>query len=107
MRRFFHADFLRRLIAGGSAALVFALSVFAASPVAHDWLHDRSTAAADDACAVVLFASGVAIPLDAPVAPTPLAELRAQPAAVAAEIFLTSPRYLRQPERGPPTSLTV
>ena len=110
------ADFVRRLLAAGCAALVFALTIFAASPVAHEWLHvpakhsgcsdhahkTAPVAAETHDCAVVLFASGVSLPVS-PVAIAP-PEAVVQPASpvTAAEIDLVSPRYLRQPERGPP-----
>lgn len=96
------ADRLRRLLAAGSAALVFALTVFAASPQAHQWLHAADAGAADDDCAVVLFASGVAPPVG-PVHVTPPVEVVADASiAPATEVLLVAPRYLRQPERGPP-----
>ena len=95
------ADFFRRFLAGGAAALVFALGVFGASPVLHDWLHGQNTPA-DDGCAVVLFAAGVSVPLGAIAVTPPAAMWREFARPVAREIFLASPRYLRQPERGPP-----
>jgi len=111
------AEGLRRGIAAGCAALVLALTIFAASPVAHDWLHSvekRHTchehpkpapapATAEHDCAIVLFASGVNLPV-APLALTP-PRLIAQAVSpvTAAEFYLVSPRYLRQPERGPPS----
>lgn len=102
-RRTFLPEIFRRFLAAGSAALVFALTVFAASPVAHDRLHDHDhPAQAEDRCAVVLFADGV-VPMLDPLAVTPPAPIaRDFVAATAADIFLVSPRYLRQPERGPP-----
>ncbi len=97
-----HAELLRRLLAGGAAVLVFALGVFAASPALHDWLHGTEATPADDGCAVVLFASGVSVPLEA-IALAPPVELgRETRCVVPQEIFLASPRYLRRPERGPP-----
>lgn len=110
------ADRLRRVMAATSAALVFALTIFAASPVAHAWLHHgdlghdhvASESAAPstevDGCAVVLFANGVSLPV-APLAvlpPTAVPSLG--PRLTGADLFLLSPRYLRQPERGPPAS---
>jgi hypothetical protein len=111
------AGFLRRLIAAGCAALVLALAVFAASPVAHTWLHDatRAPAAPDhgpgsehpvaDAehnCAIVLFAGGVTLSI-APAMPLPPRALSTdRSAATYPDLCLVSPRYLRQPERGPP-----
>jgi hypothetical protein len=94
---------LRRLVAAGSAALVLALTVFVASPTAHGWLHpDDATAQSDDACAVVLFASGVAPALDLIQVSAPLATRQRVTPVAQTEIFLVAPRYLRQPERGPP-----
>lgn len=112
------ADRLQRWLACGCAALVLALTIFAASPTAHAWLHDERPAHAhtncpdhgqpaaevDHTCAVVLFASGVSLPVE-PLAITPPVDLPVGISPVtAAEVFLVSPRYLRQPERGPPLS---
>jgi hypothetical protein len=109
--------FLRRLIAAGCAALVLALAVFAASPVAHTWLHDamRAPAATDHgpgsehpvadaghSCAIVLFAGGVTLTV-APAMPLPPRLFVAdRPATTNTDLCLVSPRYLRMPERGPP-----
>ncbi|MBM3854101.1 MAG: hypothetical protein FJ399_13260 [Verrucomicrobia bacterium] len=105
----------RRFVAAGSALLVLALTVFAASPTAHAWLHqtdDRCSAAhhapatpADDDeadCAITLFAAGLVLPL-ASAAFAPPAPVPAGVPPVAAELFLLPPRYLHQPERGPPS----
>jgi hypothetical protein len=119
MRRLFTslalANRIRPALATACAGLVLALTVFAASPVAHQWLHvSKADAGRTDAqhpapkgsdvdgCAVVLFASGVALPVG-PIAVTPPAEaVQGVSPVTAAEVFLVSPRYLRQPERGPP-----
>lgn len=94
----------RRLLAAGGIALVLLLSVLTANPELHRFIHGDGEAGHEDGCAVVLFAHGVSAPFDSAV-------LAATPAAWAslsrpetAEIFLTSPRYLHQPERGPPVS---
>lgn len=102
------ADQLRRVLAGGCAALVLALTIFAASPAAHGLLHDddpsHGHATTDDACAVAMFASGVSLPVG-PIAITPPTTVPQGISPVtAADVFLVSPRYLRQPERGPPLS---
>ncbi len=111
------ADRLRRFIAAASAALVLALTIFSASPTAHAWLHadasdcsghtiphDSDHSAKDAGCAVVLFASGVSLPVGpADLTPPALPPQGVSPVA-AAEFHLVSPRYLRQPERGPPLS---
>jgi len=110
---------LRRIFAAVCAALVLALTIFAASPVAHDWLHavgkkhacnehpapppPPASANAEHDCAVVLFASGVELPVG-PVALTPpRVVVQGISPVTAAEFYLVSPRYLRQPERGPPS----
>lgn len=97
------ADFLRRLFAAGGAALVFALTVLAASPALHDLLHKASDTTHDDACPVVLFASSAIVPTGAVTAPLPpVVTTDPLRAVVAREIFVAPPRYLRLPERGPP-----
>ena len=95
-------DLLRRLYAAGGIALVLALSVFAASPSLHDELHAATHTDHDDSCAVVLYAHGVSLPLDAPAAPLPAVALDVRAPSVARVIFVSPPRYLHQPERGPP-----
>ncbi len=102
MHRRLFAEFLRRLGAAGGAALVLALAVFAASPELHAWLHTTGGAPGDDGCAVVLFAHGVSAPLGVVAAAPPASAWREQPRVVPGGVFLASPRYLRQPERGPP-----
>lgn len=97
---------MRRFMAAACAALVLALTIFAACPTAHSLLHDDSHqhAVSEEACAVVMFASGVSLPV-APLAVTPPTAIgHVIPHATRNEIFLVSPRYLRQPERGPPSS---
>lgn len=102
-----------RFGAAGGAALVFALTLFSASPVAHGWLHEKGgrahdtastpeTAGEESGCPVEMFANGVSLPLEAPLAaPIGLFDLR--PEARAPDfISLVSPRFLHQPERGPP-----
>lgn len=98
--------FLRRGLAFGCAALVLALTIFAASPSAHGLLHDddHQHAVDDEGCAVVMFASGVSLPV-APLAIIPPTEVvQGISPVTAADPFLVSPRYLRHPERGPPSS---
>jgi len=103
-------DRLRRILAASCAALVLALTLFAASPVAHAWLHSDDSdhaghPAAADNCAVVIFANGVAPDLGQLALGAPVAVPRAVSPATADDVFLVSPRYLRQPERGPPLGL--
>lgn len=101
------ADLFRRVLAAGSAALVLALALLAASPELHERLHAAGGLVGDDHCAVVLFASGVSLATSAVTVLPPVSEWQAQPAVVAVEIFLSAPRYLHQPERGPPSNLNV
>jgi hypothetical protein len=82
--------------------MVFALTVFGASPALHDWLHFQGSPAGDDACAVMLFASGVPLASGTPNLLPPSAAWREPSRVEVADFFLVSPRYLRQPERGPP-----
>lgn len=103
LRRVRFADCLRRVGAAGGAALVLALTIFAASPVAHDWLHANATGEYESGCAVVLFAGGVSLPLDAPVVLPPATIGSDVHFASARSVVLVTPRYLRQPERGPPS----
>ena len=97
---------LRRAAAAGCAALVLALTILAASPGAHGLLHDggHDDGHNDHSCAVVMFANGVSLTVapDAIVPPTIV--VQGMSPVAAARIFLVSPRYLRQPERGPPVS---
>jgi hypothetical protein len=95
------SDLVRRVLAAGAAALVFALGLFAASPVLHKHLHGGDPSL-EEGCPIVLFANGVsiAVAVTAPLPPPAHPVDAARPAA--SEIFLDSPRYLLQPERGPP-----
>ncbi len=99
-----------RFGAAAASALVLALTVFAASPGAHAWLHadadhgchHAQPTEEDAGCVVFQFAGGSTtpapqIPLVLPAARQPLTEAPAE-----ARLRLVSPRYLRQPERGPP-----
>ncbi|MSU73140.1 MAG: hypothetical protein EXS43_12495 [Opitutus sp.] len=96
------AERLRRLFAAGSALLVFGLTVFAASPKLHEWLHAAGTPTSEEGCPITLFSSGVSLPLDTVAALPPVLIGHAPSAAVAVEIFVAPPRYLLRPERGPP-----
>jgi len=100
--RCLRADFLRRILATGCALLVFGLGLFAASPVLHQQLHHNPGSSAEDGCAIVLFANGVSVPLVLAAPPPPSVDWHEQIHVRLAEVFLDSPRYLLQPERGPP-----
>jgi hypothetical protein len=81
--------------------LVLMLSVAAVAPSLHELLHDGHSDHSTDRCAVVLFAGGLTIAtafaLLAPKAVWP----ERRPVAIEL-IYLVTPRYLLQPERGPP-----
>ncbi len=98
------AETPRRLLAAGSIALVLLLSVLAANPGLHRLIHHDADAGHEDGCAVVLFAHGVSVPFDSALLSAMPAIWRAVNRPQTVEIFLTSPRYLHQPERGPPVS---
>ncbi|HEY4246794.1 MAG TPA: hypothetical protein VGM64_08055 [Lacunisphaera sp.] len=83
--------------------MIFALGLFAASPILHQQLHHHDThLAADDGCAIVLFANGVSVPLAVIATPPTAVEWIEQAYHPSIEIILDSPRYLLHPERGPP-----
>ena len=92
---------LRRFTAGVSLALVFAVTVFAASPELHAKLHGGSLDH-EDHCPVAVFAAGVTVPLGVAVAVPTAVEFRVPRALSAEDVFVSRPRYLRLPERGPP-----
>ncbi len=94
--------FLQRTLAVACVVVTLALGFFAASPALHDQLHAGQHASPDDGCAVVLFAGGVSLALPLIALPPPSADWTELRAVVSAEVLLDSPRYLLQPERGPP-----
>lgn len=98
------APWLRRLLAAGGVALLLFLTVAAASPALHHWLHADGADGASDNCAVVLFTSGITLAAAAVAVAAPRGLPREPRRAAAFELFLSPPRYLRQPERGPPTA---
>ena len=100
--QFHWVKFMRCSLALSCALLVFALGVFAASPLLHQQLHHAADTAADDGCAIVLFAGGVSVPVILAAPPPAPAEWQELRALVSHEICLDSPRYLLQPGRGPP-----
>ncbi len=106
-----HSPALRpfhRFIAAGSALLVLLLTVLAVSPQLHADLHahDAATEAvhADDGCVISLFASGVTAAPSALLLAVPPTTHVAATFSPRTEIFVSPPRYLHQPERGPPLS---
>lgn len=107
-----------RVLAGVLAWLVFGLSLVSFSPEAHAFLHRAADAkhadchhahsepveSAEHGCAVVLFACGVELPA-ASYFPLPAVTVAPAPAVERPALLLAPPRYLRQPERGPPVSV--
>jgi hypothetical protein len=85
-------------------ALVLALTVFAASPKLHDLLHDEDGCNDGSTCAVVLFAHGVSVPVALQAERPMIAAWHETIHETPERIFLAPPRYLRQPERGPPVN---
>lgn len=98
----FFAEFLRRIVAAGSAALVLLLAVLAASPELHERFHAAGGTGTHDQCAVTLFANGVSLACTTTAVPLPPISWIEHAAAEPAEIFVVTPRFLRLPERGPP-----
>jgi hypothetical protein len=98
------AETPRRLLAAGGIALVLLLSVLAVSPELHHFFHGDHDDGHEDGCAVVLFAHGVSTTVDTAILASTPVERRELVRLPAAEILLTSSRYLHPPERGPPVS---
>lgn len=92
----------RRLLTAGSVALVLVLSVLGSSPELHRLIHGGADAGHEDGCAIMLFAHGVSAPSDTAVPDATPETWVALSRPETIEIFLTSPRYRLQPERGPP-----
>ena len=96
------APLLRRFLAAMGVALVLLLGTATVTPTLHDWLHVDDGHEADHQCAVVLFASGVTFAAATIALTGPTLAWRAFSTPAVSELFLVVPRYLRQPERGPP-----
>jgi hypothetical protein len=92
----------RRFLAAAGVALLLLLTASAASPALHHWLHGDTVDDATDNCAVVLFTAGVTLAAAAVAVAAPRLVWNDRRVRAIEEIFLASPRYLRQPERGPP-----
>ena len=93
--------FLHRLLAAGGVALVVMLSVLAASPTLHAWLH-KNAGQADHECAITLYQQGMAAAevgvILAAVALVVLARIATAPA----ELHLAPLRYWLPPGHAPP-----
>jgi hypothetical protein len=93
---------LRRIFAALAVGLVLLLSTAVVAPSVHDLLHDgHGDHAANDYCAVVLFATGLVLTSALAVSAPTFASANERAPAFR-RIFLVSPHYLHQPERGPP-----
>lgn len=118
-----------RLTAVVAALLIAALSVFAASPTLHAWLHDHGKSAThsavvaasaptapshavpdkapedhDDGCVVALFAAGILAVFSALLSWLLLGRVRAIVAWPPLVLVARDPRYRLPPLCGPPTS---
>jgi hypothetical protein len=98
-----YLEIFRRALAVGSILLVLALGVFAQNSSLHRQLHDATaTSLSDDGCVIDLFAHGVSLAVAIHAAPPVIVDWQESRPVVAPEVFVDSPRYLLQPERGPP-----
>lgn len=113
-----------RLVAALAAALLFALSLLAASPELHERLHGRSQAAVapvhqgaghdgakaasddEDGCIVTLFSQGVVLAVALVAAAAAAAAVPASEFPILDRVSPESPRYLRLPTQGPPAGLS-
>ena len=95
---------LRRVTAVLAVAMMLMLTVANGGTVVHDWLHPDSSHDTDHQCAVLLFANGVTLTSGTTALAGTELVWRGLPTVTVEERFLISPRYLRQPERGPPVS---
>ncbi|MGD1030909.1 MAG: hypothetical protein ABSA05_07170 [Opitutaceae bacterium] len=97
-------DPFSRLVAAGCIALVLALTVLAASPPLHAWLHGEKALDADDDCAIVLFAQGVTPVLAAALAMVIALRAMAEDLPAPLRLHLEAPRFELPPGCGPPQS---
>jgi len=98
-----------RMLAGFLAGLVLTLALLAVSPDLHERLHGgehhhphAAGLGDDDGCVVHLFAHGVTTPLALLSVAPPAANWTEISAIIQPRLYLSAPRYLHQPERGPP-----
>jgi hypothetical protein len=90
-----------RLIAAVGVALVLVLSILAASPQLHAWLH-RGAGQADHECAITLYQHGVTASAGATVLAVVALIALARVAAPPAELHLAPRRYWLPPGNAPP-----
>lgn len=89
------------MVAAACVAVVFALGLFAASPVMHGQLHAGGHTPAGDNCAVAVFAGGVDL-ISPVMAGPPAAEWREVRYVLTHDVFVHRARYRLLPGRGPP-----
>jgi hypothetical protein len=92
---------LHRLLAAGGVALVLLLTVLAASPELHAWLHGNA-GDADHECVVTLYQHGVVSAAVEVALVVVLLVQRARVAAAPAALYLAAPRYWLPPALAPP-----
>ena len=100
-----HLPVRLRVVAVCAAALVLALSALTRAAALHASIHERDHLAVphgEAGCAITLFAQGVTLPAGTDAIVTPERTWRMTAQRPAGELSLPSPRYLHQPERGPP-----
>ena len=93
---------VRAWIATAAALLLMVLTIAVASPAAHRWLHGHDQPEHDDACAVVLLASGITLAVGAISVSAPRESRGIRPALIPGDVLLVAPAFLLLPERGPP-----
>jgi hypothetical protein len=84
--------------------LVLLLTVLAACPQLHAWLHGEKQVDADDHCAVVLFAQGVTSVLAAALALVIALRVMAEVLPAPQSLLLEAPRFQLPPGCGPPSN---
>ena len=92
---------LHRLLAAGGVALVLLLSVLAASPGLHAWLHGNA-GETDHECVITLFQHGVVATTAEVVLVFVALVLLAWIAAAPSALCLAPPRYWLPPGHAPP-----
>lgn len=92
---------LHRLLACGGVALVLLLTVLAACPELHAWLH-RDAGEADHECVVTLYQHGVVSAVVEIALVVVLLVWRARVVAAPAALHLASSRYWLPPALAPP-----
>ena len=93
--------FLHRFLAAGGVALVLLLSVLAASPKLHAWLHSNA-GETDHECIITLYQHGVVTAVVGTALAVVARVLLARVPPAPVELRLPTPRYWLYPGRAPP-----